>query len=93
MSPGLPLHNEEYYAMSFYYTLDIEDGIYVFERLDRRDFSSVEWHIDGAFFSNPAYPTDDEIALLDVAWQHPESLKTVWPLFLEHLFNYHIKKS
>lgn len=79
--------------MSFYYTLEIEDGIYVFERADRRDFSTVEWHIDGAFFENPAYPTDNEIKFLDMAYGHSESLKTVWPLFLEHLFNYHINKS
>lgn len=79
--------------MSFYYPLEIEDGIYVFERVDRRDFSSVEWYIDGKFFSNSACPTDKEIAFLDMARDHTESLKIVRPLFLQHLFNYHINKS
>ncbi|MBW4238049.1 hypothetical protein JRY02_05120 [Enterobacter roggenkampii] len=79
--------------MSFYYTLEVENGIYVFERTDRRDFSSVEWHIDGTYFHNPAFPEDGEIELVDMLFQHSESLKTVWPLFLEHLFYFHINKS
>lgn len=79
--------------MIFYYTLEIEDGIYVFERADRRDFSTVEWHIDEAHFDNPAHPTDDEIALLDMVWDHRESLKTVWPIFQEYRLNYLMNKS